>query len=367
MHQVFRASTSRRSSPKLKLLARALEHAQELRGRADRRLVSPPRTISGGRGGGAVLRGHHRLPPCRRRRGARRAGPRAAARRGTCAQGLAARTPRRARRVRDRAEVRRRRPSRGRPGSRASSSIEEITRRSSARVRRGAQSRSRWPIPRPSSRRGSCWSTSRRGRRPSRSSRACAGGPAHRRVTRGRSTRSPRACSCSCRDGRRDCAGSFVSSTSATVTEIDLRARRRRPATRRETSSSGTTRRARGARRGARRPPRRRWSCRSRRRRPSRSAASARTGCTGAGVAVEMPTRGCAVHSLDVIRRERRGRQARSPGGLGTYIRSIAEALGGHCVSLRRTEVGPFSVEEATQTRVVPLDDARRPPGGWRV
>ena len=31
----------------------------------------------------------------------------------------------------------------------------------------------------------------------------------------------------------------------------------------------------------------------------------------------------------------------------GTYVRSIADALGGHCVALRRTEVGPFSVDEA--------------------
>jgi tRNA pseudouridine55 synthase len=31
----------------------------------------------------------------------------------------------------------------------------------------------------------------------------------------------------------------------------------------------------------------------------------------------------------------------------GTYIRSLAIALGGHCVTLRRTEVGPFSVADA--------------------
>ena len=42
----------------------------------------------------------------------------------------------------------------------------------------------------------------------------------------------------------------------------------------------------------------------------------------------------------------------------GTYVRSIADALGGHCVSLRRTEVGPFSVEEADAERVLSLDEA---------
>jgi tRNA U55 pseudouridine synthase TruB len=31
----------------------------------------------------------------------------------------------------------------------------------------------------------------------------------------------------------------------------------------------------------------------------------------------------------------------------GTYVRSLATALGGHCTTLRRTEVGPFSVEDA--------------------
>ena len=31
----------------------------------------------------------------------------------------------------------------------------------------------------------------------------------------------------------------------------------------------------------------------------------------------------------------------------GTYIRSLALELGGHCVSLRRTEIGPFSVDDA--------------------
>ena len=33
--------------------------------------------------------------------------------------------------------------------------------------------------------------------------------------------------------------------------------------------------------------------------------------------------------------------------GSGTYVRAIAEALGGHCRTLRRTEVGPFSVADA--------------------
>ena len=42
----------------------------------------------------------------------------------------------------------------------------------------------------------------------------------------------------------------------------------------------------------------------------------------------------------------------------GTYVRAIAEALGGHCATLRRTEVGPFRVEEADEERIVPPDEA---------
>jgi tRNA pseudouridine55 synthase len=37
----------------------------------------------------------------------------------------------------------------------------------------------------------------------------------------------------------------------------------------------------------------------------------------------------------------------------GTYVRSIAQALGGHCTTLRRTAIGPFAVDEST-----PVDDA---------
>jgi hypothetical protein len=46
-------------------------------------------------------------------------------------------------------------------------------------------------------------------------------------------------------------------------------------------------------------------------------------------------------------------------------VRSIAEALGGHCSTLRRTEIGPFSVEEADpETIIVPDDALARLPAG---
>jgi len=42
----------------------------------------------------------------------------------------------------------------------------------------------------------------------------------------------------------------------------------------------------------------------------------------------------------------------------GTYVRAIAAALGGHCATLRRTEVGPFRVEEAEPERLIPAEEA---------
>jgi tRNA pseudouridine55 synthase len=42
----------------------------------------------------------------------------------------------------------------------------------------------------------------------------------------------------------------------------------------------------------------------------------------------------------------------------GTYVRSIATALDGHCATLRRTEVGPFRVEEADPERLIAADEA---------
>jgi tRNA pseudouridine55 synthase len=42
----------------------------------------------------------------------------------------------------------------------------------------------------------------------------------------------------------------------------------------------------------------------------------------------------------------------------GTYVRAIADALGGHCASLRRTEIGPFRVDEADPERMIPAEEA---------
>ena len=76
------------------------------------------------------------------------------------------------------------------------------------------------------------------------------------------------------------------------------------------------------------------------------------------GVAVEMPTRSMLVHELDLLSYEDGIARLDLLVGSGTYVRSIADALGGHCVALRRTEIGPFRVEEADEMRVVPLEEA---------
>ena len=76
------------------------------------------------------------------------------------------------------------------------------------------------------------------------------------------------------------------------------------------------------------------------------------------GVEVEMPLRRSTVHELELVAYD---------GGVatldlrvtsGTYIRSIADALGGHCVTLRRTEIGPFHVDEADPERIIAVEEA---------
>jgi tRNA pseudouridine55 synthase len=65
------------------------------------------------------------------------------------------------------------------------------------------------------------------------------------------------------------------------------------------------------------------------------------------GIAVEMPRRRSRVDALDVIAYTGDSVRLELAVSSGTYVRAIAEALGGHCVTLRRTAVGPFRIEEA--------------------
>lgn len=76
------------------------------------------------------------------------------------------------------------------------------------------------------------------------------------------------------------------------------------------------------------------------------------------GVAVEMPTRRMGIRELALESYD--GTLARLDllVSSGTYVRSIAEALGGHCRTLRRTEIGPFSVDEADSETIIPPEQA---------
>jgi tRNA pseudouridine55 synthase len=76
------------------------------------------------------------------------------------------------------------------------------------------------------------------------------------------------------------------------------------------------------------------------------------------GVVLDMPVRRSRVDALDVITYRNGVARLDLRVSSGTYVRSIADAIGGHCVTLRRLEVGPFSVDEAHETRIIPAEDA---------
>jgi len=73
------------------------------------------------------------------------------------------------------------------------------------------------------------------------------------------------------------------------------------------------------------------------------------------GVAVEMPVRRSEIHALRILRYAPPLVELDLRVSSGTYVRSIADTLGGHCRWLRRTAVGPFRVEDADEARVLPL------------
>jgi tRNA pseudouridine55 synthase len=76
------------------------------------------------------------------------------------------------------------------------------------------------------------------------------------------------------------------------------------------------------------------------------------------GVPLEMPLRRSRVAALDVIAYEEGAVTLDLRVSSGTYVRAMADALGGHCRTLRRTEVGPFQVEAADPERVIPVEEA---------
>jgi len=71
------------------------------------------------------------------------------------------------------------------------------------------------------------------------------------------------------------------------------------------------------------------------------------------GVAVEMPMRRTTVYELELVGYEAPVARLTMRLSSGGYVRAVAEALGGHCVSLRRTHVGAFDVAEADPDRIL--------------
>lgn len=76
------------------------------------------------------------------------------------------------------------------------------------------------------------------------------------------------------------------------------------------------------------------------------------------GVEVEMPTRRSHISALDVITYSDGEVRLDLRVSSGTYVRAVADVLGGHCRTLRRLEIGPFSVDEADAERFIPPDEA---------
>jgi tRNA pseudouridine55 synthase len=76
------------------------------------------------------------------------------------------------------------------------------------------------------------------------------------------------------------------------------------------------------------------------------------------GVAVDMPMRRTTVHELELLEYDGRVATLRLEVSSGGYVRAVAEALGGHCVSLRRTHVGPFDLADADPERILSPEEA---------
>ena len=76
------------------------------------------------------------------------------------------------------------------------------------------------------------------------------------------------------------------------------------------------------------------------------------------GVVVDMPKRRSRIDALDVISYTDGEVRLDLRVSSGTYVRAVADVLGGHCRTLRRLEIGPFSVEEADPERFIPPDEA---------
>jgi tRNA pseudouridine55 synthase len=78
-----------------------------------------------------------------------------------------------------------------------------------------------------------------------------------------------------------------------------------------------------------------------------------------AGEQFEMEPRAVTVYRFELLAREGDRAEFVIECSAGTYVRSLIAELGdAYCVELRRTTIGPFNVEDANPTRVLPLEQA---------
>jgi len=76
------------------------------------------------------------------------------------------------------------------------------------------------------------------------------------------------------------------------------------------------------------------------------------------GEAPEMPLRRSRIDELRMLDYSAGVARLDLRVSSGTYVRAIADRLGGHCRSLRRLEIGPFLLENADSERIHPAAEA---------
>jgi tRNA pseudouridine55 synthase len=77
------------------------------------------------------------------------------------------------------------------------------------------------------------------------------------------------------------------------------------------------------------------------------------------GEALNMPPRQVTVHRFEELWRQGERAEYEIDCSSGTYVRSLIADLGdAYCLELRRTQVGPFGVDEANEAEPIPLADA---------
>ena len=77
------------------------------------------------------------------------------------------------------------------------------------------------------------------------------------------------------------------------------------------------------------------------------------------GESFELPERQVTVYRFELLSREEANAELEIECSAGTYVRSLIADLGdAYCTELRRTAIGPFTVEDADPERPVALPEA---------